>query len=384
MRHSQGDRLDAIVVGGGPAGSACAITLAEAGRAVVLVDRGVHRPGRDGDVLPPDVRPALERLGVWERFRAGGGHLASPGMVSVWGEEEAVDKDFIWSPFGAAWHIDRRAFDALLLDAAASAGTDVWRAARATGAVRDGDGWAVDVVREGRARRLGAHFLVEATGRSASITRMAAVRRVAFDRLVGVVATLDRCATDPRLLLESSEDGWWYSAPIPGRRLVVGWMTDPDLTGPVPGGLRRAWPGRLARTSATGSRVHDPGSAKPAVVAANSTCRRAALDHWLAVGDAAAAYDPLSGQGVVRALETGRVAAAAVVATQAGGGDALDAYAGAVAEDFRRYLVRQGAHYAIERRWPAAPFWARRQQGSGQEMATNWPRKFWASGMSRR
>ena len=29
----------------------------------------------------------------------------------------------------------------------------------------------------------------------------------------------------PRLLLEAAEKGWWYSAPIPGRRLVVAFLT---------------------------------------------------------------------------------------------------------------------------------------------------------------
>jgi flavin-dependent dehydrogenase len=360
------EALDAVVVGGGPAGSACAITLAAAGRTVLLVDEGGRRPGREGDVLPPEVRPALERLGLWARFGSTR-PLPSPGIVSVWGDDEPAVKDFIWSPYGDAWHVDRSAFDALLVAAAEDAGATVWRASRAVGAVPDADGWAVDVVTGGVQRRVRARFVVEATGRAASVTRMPELRRTAYDRLVGVVATLHEDGpgepADPRLLLEAAEDGWWYSAAIPGGRAVVGWMTDPDLAPSPSGRLRRLWPRQLAKTRLTHERVRDPALAAPAIVAASSSCRRAALNRWVAVGDAAAAFDPLSGQGVVRALETGRAGAEAIVNAQSGRAGALEAYADGVADDFRRALDQQRDLYERERRWPASPFWHRRHAG---------------------
>ncbi|WP_082031682.1 FAD-dependent oxidoreductase [Actinomyces polynesiensis] len=50
------EHTDVIVVGAGPAGSACALTLAQAGRSVILVDRGATPGARrtsPGDASTP-------------------------------------------------------------------------------------------------------------------------------------------------------------------------------------------------------------------------------------------------------------------------------------------------------------------------------------------
>jgi len=90
-------RTDVLVVGAGPAGSACAQTLARAGLDVLLVDQ--HDFPRDkvcGDALIPDTHAALRRLGVYEEVAAlarpvshvrcvapRGGHVDVPGTLSV-------------------------------------------------------------------------------------------------------------------------------------------------------------------------------------------------------------------------------------------------------------------------------------------------------------
>jgi flavin-dependent dehydrogenase len=66
---------DVLIVGAGPAGSAAAITLARAGLHVLLIDQ--HDFPRDkicGDGLIPDAMQAFEQLGVTEKVRA----LATP------------------------------------------------------------------------------------------------------------------------------------------------------------------------------------------------------------------------------------------------------------------------------------------------------------------
>src|SRR5947207_6647929 len=87
-----------------------------------------------------------------------------------------------------------------------------------------------------------------------------------------------------------------------------------------------------------------------------------ASDGWLAVGDAAGAFDPLSSQGIVKALRSGVHAAMAIVRHFGGDQKAIEGYSAAVTHEYNHYLDGRAAYYALERRWPDAPFWQRRHQ----------------------
>lgn len=91
------DRCDVLVVGAGPAGSACGQLLARAGLHTVLID--AHAFPRDkvcGDGLIPDAHTALQRLGVLDEVMAKaqrarhvgcigprGGRVDVPGRLAV-------------------------------------------------------------------------------------------------------------------------------------------------------------------------------------------------------------------------------------------------------------------------------------------------------------
>ena len=83
-------------------------------------------------------------------------------------------------------------------------------------------------------------------------------------------------------------------------------------------------------------------------------------DGWIATGDAAAAYDPLSSHGIGSALAGGRSAARAVAASLTGDPTAFPAYRDRLLADYTHYLCTRHAYYADEQRWPTAPFWLRR------------------------
>ena len=74
---------DVTVVGGGPAGAASAIRLAQLGHRVVLVERAERGRPHVGESLPPTVLPLLQTLGVGERIEAAR-FLRPRGAIVQW------------------------------------------------------------------------------------------------------------------------------------------------------------------------------------------------------------------------------------------------------------------------------------------------------------
>ena len=86
-----------------------------------------------------------------------------------------------------------------------------------------------------------------------------------------------------------------------------------------------------------------------------------ATDGWVAAGDAAAAFDPISALGIGFSLRSGMEAArVAVAAAEGDDDDAAAAYTASVTRIYEDYRARYHGIYLQERRWPDAPFWARR------------------------
>jgi flavin-dependent dehydrogenase len=359
---------DAVVLGGGPAGVAAALVLAGAGAAVLVLERSRYHQPRVGETFPPAVRLPLARLGLEGELPAAD-HLPSYGVRAVWGGSEPYERSFVLEPYGNGWHVDRRGFDAALAAAAEARGVRVERGARLAGAAREGDGgWTLGVAAGGRTAAVRARVVVDATGRASSFARAAGARRRSADALVGVVGVLTGGGPDADAegftLLEAVEHGWWYSAPLPGERLVAAFMTDADLRTRLSAGEAQRWSELLRGAPHTARRAARFGVAgAPRVVSANSSrVVPACGPGWLAAGDAAAAQDPLSGDGVCRALESGVRAARAVLAEWQGDEQARPAYAAGVKEEFGSYLRRRDAYYTRETRWAASPFWARRKK----------------------
>ena len=100
-------------------------------------------------------------------------------------------------------------------------------------------------------------------------------------------------------------------------------------------------------------------------VYAASSCRREIAGvsegaRWLAVGDSAASYDPLSGLGIFRALRGGTNAAIAVDGYLRGETQLLAQYAALIRNEWDAYVLRRRAHYAAETCWAGEEFWVNR------------------------
>jgi len=336
-----------------------ALLLARAGRRVLLADCSSDAV-RTGEALPPAARPLLRDLGLLPWVLAAG-DTPCVGNASAWGSHDLSLSDFIFNVYGTGLHLDRAAFDASLRAAAAAAGATLVcaRVARQGGLrlrSRKGD------------EPLTSRWIVDASGRAAVCAHARGATRTRDDRLVafhGRFVPARGCSdSDGRTLIESSPDGWWYTALLPSGARVVAFLTDRDL---APRQQLLSAAGLLAGIDRTRHirdvvRAHGytlSGSLR-GVDAASSRLDIFAGGDWLAVGDAALAFDPLSSQGIFNALYTGMEAGRALDAALSGDEGAVGRYTARLEEIYGAYRRNLLAFYGSETRWPDQPFWRRR------------------------
>jgi flavin-dependent dehydrogenase len=344
--------FDVAVVGGGPAGLAVATALARRGRSVVVLEREERVGPKAGETFGPRLLALLEQLDAARDFAALGS-VPFRGVRSAWGSAELSDRPSIQHPLGDGWHVDRAKFEEWLQAVAERGGVSLRRGAGACVAMRDGDAFRVGELR--------ARYVVDASGRGAGATAQLEPQRawLSFDRQIALVGRVPSRASDPELLLEASEDGWWYAVPQPDGTLLVALLTDGDLAGPREERASRLL-SALAKTHHVRRLVDGTEfSGPPAVVRADTgflvpDCGPG----WRAVGDAAMGGDPLAGDGVERALRSALEAAPSIERE-------LDAApftpAPSQAPRIEAYLTARAAYYAVERRWPESLFWKRRR-----------------------
>jgi geranylgeranyl reductase family protein len=312
---------DVVVVGGGPAGAAAAITLARAGRDVVVVDKA--RFPRDkccGDGLTAEALRLLEVLGL------------DPGSVASW---QAVDDVVVRSPSGRVStfplpHGDglfaavarRSDLDAALLDVARAAGAKVLDGHALLDARQKPDRVIVDVDGLGEVH---AHFAVGADGVWSPLRKSVGAATPGYlgewhafrQYFIGAGPEARKLWVwfEPDLL-----PGYAWSFPLPDGRANVGFgiqRSDVHRPGHVDRvqAMKDVWPDLLARPhirSVLGPAARPEAAHRAWPIPARVDSTALTSGRVLFAGDAAYATDPLTGEGIAQALVTGVLAGRAM------------------------------------------------------------------------
>lgn len=358
--------VDVTIVGGGPAGSAAALALLRhSNLRVAVIERTAYADWRAGEALSPAVRPLLQYLDA-EPLLDGHAHLEAHGTAAAWGSDDLIPRDFLYTGQGTGWHLNRLRFDRELAGLVRRRGGSVLEACTVAAAERSEDHWRL-TVRGPRDNTIGVttQFVIDATGRRAAFGRRCAARRLVADRLfalVGFCAFRRGTQPDTFTVVEATEHGWWYSALLPADRMVVAFMTDADVIRQLRLQTREAWLALVRTTTHTYARMEGGSVDQPPIVcpAFSQILQPVAGDRWIAAGDAAVGFDPISAMGIGYAIASGLHAARAIHDAMTGGGPLLKAYPEVIRQHYDRYLVRRREYYAMERRWPSSQFWQRR------------------------
>jgi hypothetical protein len=214
------------------------------------------------------------------------------------------------------------------------------------------------------------------------VARTLGVHTVHVDRLFAYAQWFSRVGDDDDRYtrIEAAPHGWWYSNRLPGtedietRRLVV-FHTDKDLPAARMAAHRQGFDQLLDDSTQIApclkARGYRPCGIIRGAPADSQRLRDFCGDAWMAVGDAAQAYDPLSSQGIDKALRTashaGHMIHFALTDGPQGpaGLDRRNVYVHQYDEQQRQlwqvYLSRRNFYYGIQARWSDQPFWRRRR-----------------------
>jgi len=302
-------KFDVAIIGGGPGGSAAAISAARAGLKVVLCEKGPH--GRDkvcGDGLTPRAIGALDELGIDHSVA----HRID-GLRMIAGKKQ---RELSWPTtdrfpnHGAVW--PRQRFDNHLLDVAIAAGADVRFGAEALPVIENGT--VVGVETNGEVLR--SSLVVLAAGAQGAAAKMLGAVRdpdETFGLAIRAYAPTPRHAERHLEACLSLRDE--HGTPIPG----YGWMFPAgDGTVNIGVGALSTMKGFKKLNLNTlldqyAAIVRDSWSLgdyvdKPRAWRLPMSCVRRHGPGWVAIGDAAGFVNPMNGEGIDYALESGMLA----------------------------------------------------------------------------
>ena len=326
-RHAPSSLLpnaqDALIIGAGPAGSACARVLAQAGLQVLLVDQ--HPPGRDktcGDGLIPDAHQALARLGLLDEVMGRAQPVSHVGCIGPRGGRIDVP--------GSLAVLPRRELDALLLTAAQDAGARFEQARFETPLEANGRVIGARLKQGDQVLDVHARWVVLATGAvpkaltAAGMCERHTPSGVALRGYVKAPAMVGKITALEVVWDKAVRPGYGWIFPAPDGHFNIGvGVTDShrDLGGGKGAkkdvNLRAIFDAFVAKypPAAELMRVGElVGDLKGAPLRCTLTGAKWTRPGLIVTGEAAGSTYSFTGEGIGKAMETGMLAADAILA----------------------------------------------------------------------
>ena len=360
---SMTDAVDVIVIGAGPAGSVTASLLAQLGYSVEIWETRPFPRFRIGESLPPRAVSLIKHLGFGPAV--GEANFAvMEGHTSIW--SDGVPKRAVFEG-EAGLQVDRGRFDQVLIEASQ---VPIYMRRMATGLVREGTRVAGASFIEGsKTGRVRARWVVVAAGPRSRFGRSTGPRKTHLSQW-GIVGYWRQSEHPPGsqmndTIIESFPDGWIWSLRLASDLRNVTVLFGPDSLVRVRQGVEWFYRKAVGAASFTNGLLEGATlNSKPVGVDASWLCvENFSEPGLLLVGDSGSVIDPLTSQGVYKAM-CAAMTASAVIHTSLQKPQMEEVALAYFDEEERRtfdgYAAGSVKTFRDEQRWPESPFWEER------------------------
>jgi len=334
-------KCDVLIIGGGPAGSSTATLLAKQGVDVVLLEKARFPRNQVGESLIPHFWKFADLTGVSEKIEKQG-FVTKAGGITVW---DGVIHQISFAQFGydrPALHVERDAFDELLLDHAAELGASVFQeiSVKAINFSSEGGPQAAYYDKRQNSSQvegeIACQYVVDASGHSSLLANQFKSRQLISSKLkflslwgyfknsryIGLDAQSHSAESLPHIkpvtFVTSCEDGWLWHI-ILRDKTSVGLIIHTDRTRGMDKSARERFfletcsnMPYLKNLLEPASYIEDSLQFRPDYsYYSTNPCG----ENYYCIGDAAAFVDPIFSHGVQSAFYNAAVAAVAIKAS---------------------------------------------------------------------
>jgi flavin-dependent dehydrogenase len=335
---SPDDQYDVIVMGGGPAGATVGALLADAGHAVLILERSIVPRFHVGESLLPESYWPLKRLGLIEQLK----QSAFPKKFSVqfvtkgWKESAPYYFDeHIAHESAQTWQVERADFDKMLLDNAVAKGATLRVQAHVLDVLFEGDRAVGVKVKLGNqrseagtagnadVRHIRSRVVCDASGVSAFLSTRLGLKQPDPLLQKGTIWTYFRGALrDPGkdegatiVLQTEGHRSWFWYIPLRNDIVSIGCTGSMPEMFPPRSTPAEVYAREVERCPALQRRLENAARCMDYFTTKDYSYRSSAAagPGWVLVGDAYGFIDPVYSSGVLLALKAGEFAADAVL-----------------------------------------------------------------------
>ncbi len=360
------------IIGGGPAGCACALALAQTGVTdIVIVEAGDYSQFRIGESISSETLLLMQALNIDQAFLQQN-HAPCFGNCSYWGSDKRGYNDAIMNPLGHGWHLDRSKFNRFLAVQASERGVHLLTSTKLSGSIPDATGFNLTLTQSSAKNKksvtIHADFVVDASGTRAVFARQRGSFKLNDLSLVCMAARFpllnhdqlndEKLNHDKEISglthIEAVEQGWWYGAHLPDRSLLLTFYSHAATVKAQRLQHTENWLALLAKATNSKSLIRSNQVADEiqSFVAPSYCLNQLSGRNWLAIGDAASAWDPITSQGITKAIANGIEAAQFI-----GSPENEFTFAQTIKKMHQNYLTMRSQLYQLEQRWPESSFW---------------------------